>query len=74
MSDKKMKNDQAETKIESSTGQTGSEERTEDPIPFNDVFGSLTDEEIVITEIQMPKNICSTNIRILSDPKPEVIS
>ena len=47
MSDKKMKDDQAETKIESSTGQTGSEERTEDPIPFNDVFGSLTDEEIV---------------------------
>ena len=47
MSDKKLIPDPTEARTGINSEQTIGEERAEDPIPFNDIFGSLTDEEIV---------------------------
>ena len=47
MSEKKTIPDQDESAVRKNAEQNNTEERTEEPIPFTDIFGSLSDEEIV---------------------------
>ena len=47
INDERKKQDTDDRQTVKRTERNGEDERNEDPIPFNDVFGSMTDEDIV---------------------------